>query len=83
MKTETKKLTSRDYTFGTFQDRLDHICLLFDTNALEIKFEDGASQPLLSDELMEWIEKHNLSMDWLFVGNPDGLLKRAAAQHRN
>ncbi|MEX0285103.1 MAG: hypothetical protein AB3N23_10870 [Paracoccaceae bacterium] len=72
MTTETPKL-SRHYKFGTFAERLDHICALFDTEPPAIEYDqDGIA--IMSDELLDFGTTHEINLDWLFIGNPDGLL---------
>lgn len=81
MKTENKNPpSSRHYKFGTFEDRLEHICLLFDTEGPNIEYEENTDVALLSDNLIAWIEQYEICMDWLFLGNPDGLLKHWASR---
>ena len=72
MKTEKK---SRDYTFGTFEDRLDHVCLVFNAEPPKLDYGESSEYPFLDDELMAWLIEHDICMDWLFAGSPDGLLR--------
>lgn len=61
------------YNFGTFEERLQHLCALFEVDPPELVYEDG--QPMLTDSLMEWIKEHTVNMDWLFAGSPCALLR--------
>ncbi|MEP5732191.1 MAG: hypothetical protein ABJL67_22785 [Sulfitobacter sp.] len=42
----------------------------------------GVGYPLLTDELMEWIEQNDVNMDWLFGGNPSVIVKRAVEKSK-
>lgn len=67
--------TSREYKFGNFNERLDHICLLFGADKPSVEFDnEGSGEPLLTDGLFNWTCEHEVNLDWLFLGNPDGLL---------
>ena len=82
MKTDNKKPSSRHYNFGTFEDRLEHICLLFGAKRPAIEYDRrvDSKHPLLADGLMGFIERYEVCMDWLFIGSPDGLLKHWASR---
>ncbi|MEM9899913.1 MAG: hypothetical protein AAF865_01100 [Pseudomonadota bacterium] len=62
-----------DYRFGTFNERLDHLCALFEAEPPEIAYEDG--RPLLTDPLADWMKENHANWDWLFMGSPSGLLR--------
>lgn len=62
------------YEFGTFEERLNHICALFEVDAPEVVYEDG--KPTLTDGFIGWIEEHSVNMDWLFGGSPCVMLKK-------
>lgn len=57
---KTTKIKSRDYTFGTFQDRLDHVCLLFNSDRPKLEYGVSLEYPFLDDELMAWIVDHGV-----------------------
>ena len=64
----------REYKFGTFDERLDHFCALFEIDRPEFNYdEDG--EPLLTDSLMEWVKEHKVNMDWLFAGSPCSMIQ--------
>lgn len=65
--------THMNYEFGTFAERLAHICMLHEIASPKIVYED--SEPILTGPLSEWIKAHKINMDWLFVGNPSAVLK--------
>ncbi|MEM9966486.1 MAG: hypothetical protein AAF755_00150 [Pseudomonadota bacterium] len=64
---------SRHYTFGTFDERLAHICAALEIDPPKIAYGDG--EVLLTDALMGWIETHEVNMDWLFSGNPCAMVR--------
>ena len=73
----------RHYEFGDFQERLAHMCALFEIDPPEITYEDG--EPTMTDGFMGWIESHNVNMDWLFAGSPCAVLRewtKARGQER-
>tara|TARA_R110002051_G_C8765357_1_gene502445 strand:- start:2089 stop:2517 length:429 start_codon:yes stop_codon:yes gene_type:complete len=75
--------TSHHYKFGTFNERLEHLCMLFEIAPPEIVFEDG--EPTLTDPFMEWIKANEVNMDWLFAGSPCAMLRewnKARGQER-
>lgn len=77
------KKSHRHYEFGTFNERLEHFCVLFEIDPPEITYEDG--EPTLTDALMDWIKETNANMDWLFAGSPCAMLRewvKARGQER-
>ena len=36
---------------------------------------DEEGEVLLTDGILEWLSQHNACLDWIFAGNPDGVLK--------
>jgi len=67
------KKSPNDYQFGTFDERLEHFCALFEIEPPEIVFEDG--EPTATQPLMDWVAETHVCMDWLFMGRPDDMLK--------
>jgi len=67
------KESHRHYQFGTFNERLENLCMLFEIAPPEIVYEDG--EPTLTDGLMDWIKTNEVNMDWLFVGSPCAMLR--------
>ncbi|WP_428927865.1 hypothetical protein [Marinibacterium sp. SX1] len=63
----------RDYEFGSFSERLNHFCALFEIEPPEIIYVNG--EPTLTDPLVDWIKETNANMDWLFAGIPDAMLR--------
>ncbi|MEM9763890.1 MAG: hypothetical protein AAF968_15515 [Pseudomonadota bacterium] len=63
----------RSYEFGTFDERLAHLCALFEVEPPEIEYEDG--QPLLTYPLADWMKENHANWDWIFAGSPSGLLR--------
>lgn len=68
----------RHYEFGTFAERMEHACALFETDPPEIIYEDG--EPTMTDPFMQWIKEHGVNMDWLFAGSPCSMLRQFAKQ---
>jgi hypothetical protein len=60
------------YEFGTFNERLEHLCMLFEITPPEMVYEDD--EPTLTEPLIDWIKASEVNMDWLFVGNPCEML---------
>ncbi|MEM9496566.1 MAG: hypothetical protein AAGA28_01500 [Pseudomonadota bacterium] len=73
----------RDYRFGTFQERLEHFCLLSDINVPEFDIEaNGEPQDL--DAVLNWaLEVEGSSLDWLLAGSPSSLLLRRTRAERD
>lgn len=67
---------NREYEFGTFRERLDHFCALFDVAPPEIVYERG--EPIFTDPLAKWVHETNANMDWLFCGSPCAMLREWA-----
>ncbi|MDU9005736.1 hypothetical protein [Sedimentitalea todarodis] len=63
----------RHYEFGTFAERLEHFCMLFEVDPPEIVYEDG--EPTLTKALIEWSSIHSANMNWLIGGSPCTMLK--------
>lgn len=74
------KQSHRHYEFGTFEERLEHFCMLFKCNKPEILYEDG--EPQLTDSLMDWIKENEANMDWLFAGNPSAMLSQWSKEQK-
>jgi hypothetical protein len=62
----------RHYEFGTFNKRLEHLCMLFEITPPEMVYEDG--EPTLTEPLIDWIKANDVNMGWLFVGSPCEML---------
>ena len=69
----TMTMPHGQYNFGTFEERLQHLCALLEVDRPELAYEDG--QPMMTDALMNWMQYHNVNMDWLFAGSPCALLR--------
>ncbi|WP_300071133.1 hypothetical protein [uncultured Ruegeria sp.] len=74
------KQSHRHYEFGTFSERLEHICLLLEVDPPEIVYEDG--HPTLAEPVMDWIKANEVDMDWLFAGSPSGILQNSVNSRR-
>lgn len=72
--------THRQYEFGTFSERLEHLSTLFEVDLPEIVYTDGG--PELTDSLMDWIKANEVNMDWLFAGSPSAMLRAWAKQEK-
>lgn len=65
------------FEFGTFDERLAHICAVFEIEAPDFPIDNSLSETL-TDKNMAWIKEHNINMDWLFAGSPSFLIKHSA-----
>ena len=65
-----------EFSFGTFEQRLEHICAILNVDPPQLKFDEAGEGrcPLLTDELWLWIESHEINFDWFFRGNADALI---------
>lgn len=77
----TMKQSTRDFEFGTFDERMDHFCALFETDPPEIVYEDG--EVMYTQPLADWLAKHGADSDWLFLGQPSDLLVDQARSQAN
>lgn len=67
------KESHRHYEFGSLDERLEHICMLFEIDPPEIVYDKG--EPTLTEPLLEWIKANEVNMDWLFAGSPCAMLR--------
>ena len=65
-----------EITFGTFNQRLDHICAILNIDPPQLDFDEASEGrcPLLTDNLWRWIESNGISLEWLYRGNADHLI---------
>ncbi|MDU9004040.1 hypothetical protein [Sedimentitalea todarodis] len=70
----------RDHEFGTFAERIEHACALFETNPPELTYEDG--EPMLTEPLISWACERGICMNWLVGGNPSEIVKRDAKDRK-
>ena len=69
-----------EITFGTFDQRLDHICAVLNVEPPQLEFDEAGDGrcPLLTDELWRWLESNEVNLDWFFCGHADGLIRSYA-----
>ncbi len=67
------KESHRHYEFGTFDERLEHLCLLLEVDPPEMVYEDG--EPILTEPLLKWVTANAIDSNWLFGGSPCVMLR--------
>ncbi len=75
------KSSHRHYEFGTFAERLEHACMLFEIAPPALEYEGDS--PEITTPLMTWLKTHAIDMDWLFAGSPSGILKRETERRKS
>lgn len=66
----------RHFEFGTFGERIEHACALFESSPPELTHEAG--EPILTDSLLAWAHEQGICMNWLLGGDPSEIIKRDA-----
>lgn len=60
---------------STSEGRIEWFCAHFDVTPPKLQYdEDEPDQILLTDELIEWIKREGVSLDWAFFGAVAGAL---------
>ena len=71
----------RHYQFGTFEERLKHASMVFESEPPEVEYEDG--HPGMSDAMLAWIKDHEISIDWLYAGTPSPMMIELSRARKN
>tara|TARA_R110000850_G_scaffold225728_1_gene351112 strand:- start:1140 stop:1586 length:447 start_codon:yes stop_codon:yes gene_type:complete len=75
-------VSETDADLSTSEGRIEWFCAHFDVAPPKLQYdEDEPTQIALTDELMEWVKREGVNLDWAFCGRVSGVL--AAYRERN
>jgi hypothetical protein len=60
---------------STIEGRIEWFCANFDVATPKLEYDENAPDViLLTDELLEWVKREGVNMDWTFRGSVAGVL---------
>lgn len=63
------KKSHRHYEFGTFEERLAHVCALLEIEDPGLNF-DKDSTVSINEDIIAWTHVNGINLEWLLIGNP-------------